>query len=200
VQRARRTKVSPPPSGGRLGRNNINKSRIFCPSPQRGEVGRGDDMNKSRVFRPTPLPTSLRRNARALRRNMTDAERLLWSGLRMGQLGFRFRQQHPIAPYVIDFYCIERRLAIELDGGQHNESAGIASDRHRSARLRSKASRHCDFGITTFSTTSTACCRLFSSHPGPHPILPPLGKGAIIASPVSESIVYATLPAAGDSR
>jgi very-short-patch-repair endonuclease len=95
-------------------------------------------MNKPRVFRPTPLPASVRRNARALRRNMTDAERLLWSRLRMGQLGFRFRLQHPIAPYVIDLYCIERRLAIELDGGQHNESAGIASDRHRSARLRTQ--------------------------------------------------------------
>ena len=78
-------------------------------------------MSRSRVFRPTPLPTSLRRNARALRRNMTDAERLLWSRLRIGQLGFGFRRQHPIAPYVVDFYCIERRLAIELDGGQHED-------------------------------------------------------------------------------
>ena len=58
--------------------------------------------------------------ARELRKNMTDAERLLWSRLRRRQIhGRRFRRQHPIGPYIADFACAERRLVIELDGGQH---------------------------------------------------------------------------------
>jgi very-short-patch-repair endonuclease len=60
--------------------------------------------------------------ARQLRKNMTDAERFLWNRLRKKKLhGLRFRRQHPIGPYVVDFVCIETRLVIELDGGQHQE-------------------------------------------------------------------------------
>jgi len=134
-------------------------------------------MNKSRVFRPTPLPTSVRRNARALRRNMTDAERLLWSRLRMGQLGFRFRRQHPIAPYVIDFYCIERRLAIELDGGQHNESAGIASDRHRSARLRTQGIQTLRFWDNDVLNNIDGVLQIILESLGPPPHPSPAGGG-----------------------
>jgi primosomal protein N' (replication factor Y) len=57
--------------------------------------------------------------ARRLRRNTTEAERLLWDALRKDQLGWRFRRQHPIRPYVVDFACVEARLVIEADGGQH---------------------------------------------------------------------------------
>lgn len=60
--------------------------------------------------------------ARFLRSNMTDAEILLWSRLRHDQLGHRFRRQHKIENYIIDFYCAELKLAIEVDGGQHDES------------------------------------------------------------------------------
>ena len=155
----------------------MNKSRIFCPSPN-GEVGRGDDMNKSRVFRPTPLPTSVRRNARALRRNMTDVERLLRSRLRMGQLGFRFRRQHPIAPYVIDFYCIERRLAIELDGGQHNESAGIASGRDRSARLRTQGIQTLRFLDNDVLNNIDGVLQIVLESLGPPPHPSPAGGGS----------------------
>jgi very-short-patch-repair endonuclease len=56
---------------------------------------------------------------RALRRDTTDAERVLWRGLRYKQLGWRFRRQHPIPPYVVDFACLEARLVVEADGGQH---------------------------------------------------------------------------------
>ena len=59
------------------------------------------------------------RRARALRANMTLAERLLWRELRDSQLGSNFRRQHPIPPYVVDFVCVEARLIIEADGGQH---------------------------------------------------------------------------------
>ncbi len=58
--------------------------------------------------------------ARRLRRNMTDAEASLWHHLRNRALaGCKFRRQHPIGTYIVDFACLERRLVIELDGGQH---------------------------------------------------------------------------------
>ena len=61
--------------------------------------------------------------ARQLRRDMTDAERRLWQRLRMRQLmGARFRRQHPLGPYIVDFACLAERLVVELDGGQHFES------------------------------------------------------------------------------
>ena len=64
------------------------------------------------------LPTELLERARALRREATDAERLLWSLLRDRQfLGLKFRRQHPLGGYIVDFYCHEARLGIELDGG-----------------------------------------------------------------------------------
>jgi len=59
-------------------------------------------------------------HARTLRRNSTDAELRLWSRLRGRQLhGARFRRQQPIGPYIVDFYCAEANLIIEVDGGQH---------------------------------------------------------------------------------
>jgi very-short-patch-repair endonuclease len=71
--------------------------------------------------------------ARRLRRDMTRAERRLWRELRMRQLdGHRFRRQVPLGPYVVDFLCIERRLVVEVDGGQHLDSGG---DRRRDAFL-----------------------------------------------------------------
>lgn len=60
---------------------------------------------------------------RTLRRNMTDAEKLLWQRLRSGQLnGYKFRRQHPFGDFILDFVCLGNRLVIEIDGGQHNES------------------------------------------------------------------------------
>ncbi|MCB1887923.1 MAG: endonuclease domain-containing protein [Rhodocyclaceae bacterium] len=71
---------------------------------------------------------------RALRRRSTDAERLLWRHLRGRQLGgMRFRRQHPFLDYVLDFVCLEARLVVELDGGQHLDST---EDAARDARLR----------------------------------------------------------------
>jgi len=56
-----------------------------------------------------------------LRRDQTDAERRLWSYLRLGQLdGFKFRRQFPIGDFIVDFCCRERKLIVEVDGGQHD--------------------------------------------------------------------------------
>ncbi|ODS01819.1 hypothetical protein AUC69_05035 [Methyloceanibacter superfactus] len=57
--------------------------------------------------------------ARTLRRRMSPIEQRLWHALRGTQLGASFRRQHPVGPYVLDFYCARLRLAIELDGDTH---------------------------------------------------------------------------------
>jgi very-short-patch-repair endonuclease len=62
--------------------------------------------------------------ARRLRSTPTDAETRLWSRLRRRQLdGFRFRRQQPIGAYVVDFFCAEAKLVVEVDGGQHGDDA-----------------------------------------------------------------------------
>jgi very-short-patch-repair endonuclease len=58
---------------------------------------------------------------RKLRKSSTPHEIILWSRLRRSQLGCKFRRQHSIGKYIVDFYCPEKRLIIELDGGQHAE-------------------------------------------------------------------------------
>jgi very-short-patch-repair endonuclease len=66
----------------------------------------------------------MRHRARSLRVRMTDAERKLWFALRDRRFaGFKFRRQVPIGHFIADFVCFERRLVIEVDGGQHTESA-----------------------------------------------------------------------------
>lgn len=68
-----------------------------------------------------------RQFAKQLRQNMTDAEQLLWRYLRAHRLnGQKFRRQHPIGPYVVDFVHLGAKLIIEADGGQHNLSEGDA--------------------------------------------------------------------------
>ena len=74
--------------------------------------------------------------AKQLRRNMTDAERLLWKHLRAHRLnGHKFRRQHPVGPYIVDFVHLGAMLIVEADGGQHNESADDAT---RDAWLQSQ--------------------------------------------------------------
>jgi BirA family biotin operon repressor/biotin-[acetyl-CoA-carboxylase] ligase len=81
--------------------------------------------------------------ARRLRRNSTDAERLLWSRIRSRQRGAKFIRQFPIGPYVADFACRSARLAIELDGGQHND----ATDGPRTATIEAHGYRVIRFWI-----------------------------------------------------
>ncbi|MBI1776236.1 MAG: endonuclease domain-containing protein [Proteobacteria bacterium] len=61
-----------------------------------------------------------RTRARTLRTTPTEAERVLWRRIRFRQLhGLRFRRQHPVPPYIVDFACLEMGLVVEIDGGQH---------------------------------------------------------------------------------
>ena len=86
---------------------------------------------------PTERPSPEQRLfAKTLRSQLTDCERRLWSRLRnRGLAGLKFRRQHPWPPYVLDFYCAELRLVVELDGGQHCDADGFERDRLRTTYL-----------------------------------------------------------------
>jgi very-short-patch-repair endonuclease len=85
------------------------------------------------------VPSRLRSNARALRKNSTDAERILWSELRDHRLnGASFRRQVPIGSYIADFMCHAPRLVIEIDGGQHFSDHFEQADAARSAVIEAK--------------------------------------------------------------
>ena len=84
---------------------------------------------------------------RALRRNSTDAESALWFHLRAKRFaGFKFRRQHSCGPYILDFYCPGRHLAVELDGGQHFEPMALVYDEQRTAYLG-----RCDIKVLRFT-------------------------------------------------
>jgi len=78
----------------------------------------------------------LKDRRRFLRRKQTDAERAFWSKVRNGQFhGLKFFRQFSVGPYILDFYCPDQKLAVELDGGQHNQPENIAYDAERTAFL-----------------------------------------------------------------
>jgi very-short-patch-repair endonuclease len=91
----------------------------------------------------TQRPSAEQRGfARRLRHESTDCERLLWQRLRNRQIGgFKFRRQYPLPPYVLDFYCAELGLAVELDGGQHFSDEAQRKDAERSRYLGTRGIR-----------------------------------------------------------
>ncbi len=111
---------------GRLGQSVANNKQFSSP-PGGEEKGEGrDSLADQRVVN----------QARQLRRNSTEAERRLWSKLNSMQLdGVKFRRQHPIGPYIIDFVCLGCKLVLEIDGGQHSEDDVRKSDESRTAWL-----------------------------------------------------------------
>lgn len=87
------------------------------------------------VTKKLPTPQITLKNAKDLRTHSTEVEKLIWSKFRNRQfLNLKFRRQHPIPPYIVDFFCEEISLIIELDGGQHNDDA----DKIRSEFLQSR--------------------------------------------------------------
>ena len=80
--------------------------------------------------------------ARRLRTDMTDEERILWSDLRKRRaMGLRFRRQHPLGPYIVDFICLERKFIIEVDGVHHGEATNAIADTRRTAWLEASGYR-----------------------------------------------------------
>lgn len=83
------------------------------------------------------VPIYTKTFARQLRSEMTDAESYLWQSLRSRQIhGLKFRRQHPVGKFILDFACIEAKLIIEVDGGQHNEMQ--IQDNQRTAWLEAQ--------------------------------------------------------------
>src|SRR5437762_13978574 len=80
-----------------------------------------------------------KQHARTLRRNSTDTERRLWAVLRDRRLaGYRFRRQHPIGNFIVDFACTKHRLIVEADGAQHADNM---NDQRRTALLEDEGWR-----------------------------------------------------------
>ena len=79
------------------------------------------------------------KHARALRQNVTDAEKALWTLLRRKQMGARFRRQYPVGPYIADFACLKPPMIVEVDGGQH--AVDIARDEKRTRFLHAAGFR-----------------------------------------------------------
>lgn len=73
--------------------------------------------------------------ARALRNNPTKAEEILWERLRGNQTGYKFRRQHPMSNYVVDFYCHALKYVIEVDGSIHQEAMNQLEDENRDLNL-----------------------------------------------------------------
>jgi very-short-patch-repair endonuclease len=83
----------------------------------------------------------IRDAARRLRRRMSLPEVLLWKVLRGSGIGLHFRKQHPLGPYVLDFYCDEAKLAVEVDGYAHGTDDRPERDARRDAWLAEKGVR-----------------------------------------------------------
>lgn len=115
--------------------------------------------------------------ARALRRGATRSERLLWERLRGRRfLGLKFRRQHPIGSFVLDFYCVELRLAIEVDGSVHAVPSQARRDRGRQGIIE-------ELGVTFVRVTARDVEEdldrvLRELRRGlPHPLPSPHGRG-----------------------
>ena len=79
----------------------------------------------------------LKKYSRQLRKNMTEAEKVLWSKVRCKQIkGYMFYRQKPIGNFIVDFYCPKGKLVIELDGGQHYSEDGKVKDEQRDKYLK----------------------------------------------------------------
>jgi very-short-patch-repair endonuclease len=131
---------------------------------------------------------TLRRNAKALRRDMTDAERVIWYNVRAHRFqGASFRRQTPIGPYVVDFMCHVARLVIELDGGQHFEDDNIARDLRRDAYLEAEGYRVLRFNnldvMKNLSGVLETIAAALTNSPGPPPPPPPPPGGGARGPP-----------------
>jgi very-short-patch-repair endonuclease len=122
------------------------------------------------------VPPRLRTNARTLRKNSTDAERLLWPELRGHRLsGVRFRRQVPIESFIADFVCHAAKLVIELDGGQHFSDDGERADAARTAVIEGKGFRVLRFSNLDVLTNRTGVLETIVSalaSSAPTPTLP----------------------------
>jgi very-short-patch-repair endonuclease len=124
----------------------------------------------------------MKKQARKLRRNMTDAEQALWKELRNSRLGWRFRRQFPIPPYIVDFACVDACLIVEADGGQHEHPGDhelrdneLGRQGWRVLRFWNNQILANPEGVTSTIAEALGPPRERSPHPNPPPLAPACG-------------------------
>ena len=118
-------------------------NRGASPSPSGRGQGEGEATTTDKIFKSNPpIPDQLIKRIRELRQNATDAEQFLWQLLRNRAIhGAKFRRQYLVASYILDFYCHEAKLAIELDGSGHLEDKQAKYDNERTKVLNEQGIR-----------------------------------------------------------
>ncbi len=143
--------LSPPPAQP-AGNSRIAPIEPHTPPPPLAGEGREGASTRPQ-WRVKP---KMRMHARALRQELTKAERIIWYGLRAHRLeGAGFRRQTPIGPYILDFLSHAMKLVIEIDGGQHFEDRHELRDKRRDAFLASKGFRVLRFNNHDVMTNRT---------------------------------------------
>ena len=134
------------------------------------------DMKTNPTIRGTT--PELRANARTLRANLTPAERLLWEAIKKRRLnGLKFRCQHPVGPFVLDFWCPERRLAVEVDGSSHDHPDQADYDAVRTAQLNAFGYRVVRVrNDEVFDDLPAVLSRIAEAAGPPAPAQPPPGR------------------------
>jgi very-short-patch-repair endonuclease len=116
------------------------------------------------------LPPVNRQLAKAMRQRMTGAEMRLWSRLRKPGIGhLRFRRQAPIGPYIVDFFCPQQKLIVEVDGEQHAFHRAGEADRVRDAWLESQGYRVIRFSNREVSENLVGVCDTILLNAGNQP-------------------------------
>jgi very-short-patch-repair endonuclease len=130
------------------------------------------------------MPQELVERARKLRLSQTDAETLMWALLRNRQLGCKFRRQHPVLGLDVDFYSHEAKLAVEIDGGQHNKEKGLIGDANRTRSLQRIGIREVRFwNHDVLGNTEAVLEKIYlalqETRGFPHPCPLPEGEGEL---------------------
>ncbi|MBI2912829.1 MAG: endonuclease domain-containing protein [Chloroflexi bacterium] len=147
------------------------------PSPVHGRGG--ERVELSPTLRLPKASAATRESARRLRAESTRPEEVLWIALRNGQLdGRKFRRQHPVGGFVLDFYCHQEHLAIEIDGSVHETT--IEQDRERQAILESLGIRVLRLTAELVEEDLDSAIKRIRETPGSSasPPLPRTGEGA----------------------
>jgi homoaconitate hydratase len=161
----------------------VEHLEALSPSPPgRGARGEGDRAEGRPRTGTYPLDPDLVEFARKLRQEQSDAESLIWYLLRDRRLGgHKFRRQHPVEPYVLDFYCPDLKITVELDGGQHNEPGRKSRDVARTRFLQSQGIRVLRFwNHDVLADTTSVLEAIWNAlhEQGPSPLTPlPEGEG-----------------------
>ncbi|MBL8895702.1 MAG: endonuclease domain-containing protein [Rhizobiales bacterium] len=185
-------KATPTPTLPLAGGGSSDDGAVTLTSPGKGEVGAKRRVGVTRLDR-TCAKT---RRARKLRVEQTPAETKLWSRLRNNAVhGVAFRRQHPIGNFVLDFYAPAVRLAVELDGSQHNEDRHQVRDKARSLWLSRKGIRTLRFwNLDVVKDIETVLDTIWHAiEATPTPTLPLAGGGS-----ADDGAVTLTFPGKGE--